>query len=217
MINKKCFEYLIYALIVLVILINGIIVKDNAIAVVSAFFGILYTIYAGKGKVLCYYFGIISSTTYCYLAFSQFLWGNVFLYLLYYIPMQFIGIFKWKKNLKQTKNEIIKIRLKNKERLFLLIICFVLMMIAIYFLNLNNDKSPYLDGIVTVCSIFGMYLTVRRAIEQWFFWGIVNFLSCLMWIILIIQGAKNYSTALMWFIYFVLGIYFYFQWKKELN
>lgn len=39
------------------ILINAIIVKDNPIAVISAFCGILYTIIAGKGKISCYFSG----------------------------------------------------------------------------------------------------------------------------------------------------------------
>ena len=34
---------------------------------------------------------------------------------------------------------------------------------------------------------------------------------------LVIHGAKAYSTVLMWGVYFILAIYFYIMWKKELQ
>ena len=62
-----------------------------------------------------------------------------------------------------------------------------------------------------------MYLTVRRAIEQWIFWLIVNLLSFLMWLDLALQGERVISTVIMWGVYLILAIYFYINWKKELK
>ena len=62
-----------------------------------------------------------------------------------------------------------------------------------------------------------MYLTVRRAIEQWLVWVVVNGISTLMWLNLVVHGAKTYSTVIMWAVYFVLAIYFYYDWRKELK
>ena len=62
-----------------------------------------------------------------------------------------------------------------------------------------------------------MYLTVRRAIEQWGVWIFVNGLSAIMWGLIALSGEKVYSTVIMWSVYFVLGIYFYFCWEKELK
>ena len=193
------------------ILINAIIVKDNPIAVISAFCGILYTIIAGKGKISCYFFGLSGSWCYVWLSFLNSLWGNMLLYLCYYIPMQILGIFKWKKHLKKDTKEIVKTRLSNKNRITLLFIGVLGSIIT------SHDKSPIADGITTFLSVLGMYLTVRRAIEQWVVWMIVNGISALMWINLVLHGIKTYSTVIMWVVYFVLAIYFYFEWKKVLN
>ena len=46
---------------------------------------------------------------------------------------------------------------------------------------------------------------------------VVNALSFLMWLYVALTGAGVYSTALMWFVYLFLGIYFYFEWRKELK
>ena len=199
------------------ILINAIIVKDNPIAVISAFCGILYTIIAGKGKISCYFFGLSGSWCYVWLSFLNSLWGNMLLYLCYYIPMQILGIFKWKKHLKKDTKEIVKTRLSNKNRVTLLFIGVLGSIITSIILHYFHDKSPIADGITTFLSVLGMYLTVRRAIEQWVVWMIVNGISALMWINLVLHGTKTYSTVIMWVVYFVLAIYFYFEWKKVLN
>lgn len=199
------------------ILINAIIVKDNPIAVISAFCGILYTIIAGKGKISCYFFGLSGSWCYVWLSFLNSLWGNMLLYLCYYIPMQILGIFKWKKHLKKDTKEIVKTRLSNKNRIILLFIGVLGSIITSIILHCFHDKSPIADGITTFLSVLGMYLTVRRAIEQWVIWMVVNGISALMWINLVLHGTKTYSTVIMWVVYFVLAIYFYFEWKKVLN
>ena len=86
-----------------------------------------------------------------------------------------------------------------------------------YILVILNDKSPIIDSITTVFSIAGMYLTVKRAIEQWWFWIIVNGLSAIMWIRIALSGEKVYSTVIMWSVYLLLAIYFYFTWRKEIK
>ena len=131
------------------ILINAIIVKDNPIAVISAFCGILYTIITGKGKISCYFFGLSGSWCYVWLSFLNSLWGNMLLYLCYYIPMQILGIFKWKKHLKKDTKEIVKTRLSNKNRITLLFIGVLGSIITSIILHYCHDKSPIADGITT--------------------------------------------------------------------
>lgn len=198
------------------ILINTYIKHDNPIAVISAVCGILYTVIAGKGKISCYFFGLCGSGFYSYLALQNALYGNLFLYLCYYIPMQILGIFKWKNNLNKKTNEIVKTRLSTKERIKLVIISAILCDILSMILYFINDSNPALDGTTTMLSLVGMYLTVKRCIEQWVIWAIVNAISILMWIKILMHGEKVYATVIMWSVYFILAIYFYFQWRKEL-
>ena len=93
-------------LVIGIIFYNYFFLHDSIIAVVSALRGILYTVIAGKGKISCYVFGLAGSGFYGYLAFTNALYGNLALYLLYYIPMQILGIFKWKDHLKKETQEI---------------------------------------------------------------------------------------------------------------
>ena len=218
-VNKpwKRYEKFGLGIIYLILLCNLIIFKDSPIAVTSAFFGITYTFLAGKGNPICYLFGIMGSGFYGYLSFHNALWGNLLLYMGYYIPMQVVGFFKWNSHLKTGSSEIIKTSLSKKERLILSAITLILTALAMVVLYFTQDKKPIIDGITTVFSLAGMYLTVRRAIEQWGVWIFVNGLSAIMWGLIALSGEKVYSTVIMWSVYFVLGIYFYFCWKKELK
>lgn len=213
----KIYEVIGLFAVLTFIFINAIFTKDNPIAVCSAFCGILYTTIAGKGKISCYLFGLMGSWCYIWLSFKNALWGNMLLYLCYYIPMQVLGIFKWRKHLESKSREIIKTQLAMPERLKLIVIgtfgCIVTSFILAYF----NDKSPVIDGVTTFLSILGMYLTVRRCIEQWVIWMVVNGLSFIMWANLVIHGTRAYSTVIMWGAYFILAIYFYFTWRKDLR
>lgn len=215
LIGWKKREIIFLYLVLFFILISSHLVKDTPIAVMSAICGIMYTIIAGKGKISCYFFGLAGSWCYVWLSLSNALWGNMLLYLCYYIPMQILGIFRWKKHLHNDTNEIIRIRLNTKQRIILLLIGLVGSIFTSGILYFCHDKSPVADGITTFLSILGMYLTVRRAIEQWIVWFIVNGISVLMWLNLFMHGAKTLSTVIMWGVYFVLAIYFYFDWRKS--
>ena len=204
----KSYEVFIIIFAFLLIIYNAIVLHDSVIAVCSAFFGILYTIIAGKGKISCYFFGLMGSGCYVYLSAFSHLWGNALLYLAYYIPMQIHGIFAWKSNL-NNDFEIKKTGMTGKQKLKFLVTGILGSILTALILYFMNDKNPVIDGITTFLSILGMYCTVKRFLEQWIIWIIVNGLSFFMWLNLIIHGTKAYSTLVMWGVYFVLAIYSY--------
>lgn len=213
----KKFEIVGLAVVFAAIFTNAILFKDNPFAVISAICGILYTIIAGKGKISCYAFGIAGSGCYGYISFINGVYGNFLLYVCYYIPMDILGIFKWKKNLKSTTNEIKKTQLTKKELIFMTIFTIISCIGLAIVLNYFKDSSSIIDSVTTVLSVVGMYLTVKRCIEQWILWIIVNSLSLIMWIKIVAGGVKAYATLVMWATYVILAIYFYIKWHKELK
>lgn len=209
------YERVLFPLGILVIILLSVLINDSKIALLSAICGISYTIIAGKGKLSCYFFGIISTLCYSYISFKNNLFGNFALNLLYYLPMQFIGIYNWKKHLNKKTNEIVKTNLGLKPFLSYLVWALGLSVVVALCLKISGDSSPFADSIATVFSILGLYLTVKRCIEQWCVWTIVNGFSMLMWIKAYLEGSHCFTTILMWFVYFILGIYFWQAWYKE--
>lgn len=209
------YERIFFPLGIFLTVVLSIFINDSKIALLSAICGISYTIIAGKGKLSCYFFGIISTFCYSYIAFKNSLFGNFALNILYYLPMQFIGIYNWKKHLNKSTNEILKTRLGLQNFLRYLVGAIGLSAIVACWLKFSGDSSPLADSIATVFSILGLYLTVKRCVEQWCVWTIVNGFSMLMWTKAYFAGSHCFTTIIMWFVYFVLGIYFWKVWDKE--
>lgn len=210
-------ERVVFPLVILLIIGISIYMNDNKVALVSAICGISYTILAGKGKISCYYIGLLGTMCYAYLSYKNSLFGNLALYALYYFPMQVLGIFKWRKHLKEDSGEIEKTQLSNKERIVYFFVGLGFTFLFAHLLVKVGDATPYMDAITTVFSIVGLILTVKRCVEQWYVWFVVNGLSAIMWVEAYINGSNCFATILMWVTYFVLSIYFLHTWKKELK
>lgn len=215
--NWGKYEKVLFPLVLLLTVIVSVVIGDNKVALVSAICGMSYTILAGKGKISCYFIGMIGTFCYSYLAFKNGFYGNLALYMLYYLPMEIIGVLKWRKHLKKDVREIIKTRLSNKDRVIYALVAIVSSIVLSLILNIFNGSTPYLDATVTVLSIIGQLLTVKRCIEQWHVWFIVNFLSLIMWIFAYINGSNCFATIIMWAVYLVLSVYFLQTWKREMK
>ena len=215
--DHKRFEAILTPILIAVTFVLSIHMKDSPIVTISAVFGLLYTIYAGRGKAYCYLFGMIGTLCHSYISFQQMLWGSFLLYIGYYFPMEIAGLFLWSKNLNSSKNEVQKASLSPHSRKIFAAAAFVAIVLFAIVLKIAHCKYPILDSLTTILSICGLYLTVRRCLEQWIVWTLVNFLSIIVWAKIFISGEKTFATLLMWCVYFMLGIYFYFRWKKELK
>ncbi len=208
-------ERIIFPLGIISVALISILMNDSKVALISAICGISYTILAGKGKISCYLFGLSGTLCYSYISFKNGLYGNLALYLMYYFPMQILGIFRWSKHLKKDSQEIVKTRLSTKERLIYSITLTTACILGYFILTNLHDANPLIDSITSVLSIGGLLLTVKRCIEQWHIWFIVNLLSTIMWIEAYTHGSNCFATILMWGAYTILAVYFYLMWKKE--
>lgn len=208
-------ERILFPLSILLIILISIYMRDDIVALISAICGISYSIFAGKGKISCYFFGLCGTLCYSFISLKNHLFGNLALYLLYYFPMQIFGIFKWKQHLQKNTQEIIKTKLSTKERWIYLFASIVFSLVVYFVLLKLNDQNPLIDSITSTCSVFGLILTVKRCIEQWYVWLLVNGLSTVMWIEAYLNGSNCFATILMWVTYFILSIYFLYIWRKE--
>ena len=127
------YEAIFVPFFLLLIFSVSVYMKDSQVATASALFGLTYTILAGKGKISCFFFGLQGTLCYSYLSFENAIYGNMLLYMGYYFPMQILGIFKWKNNLKKDNNEIKKTMLSNKERFLLSFITIISTIVLVLF------------------------------------------------------------------------------------
>ena len=189
---------------------------DTFLGVASAIAGTLYTMLAGKGKISCYIFGILNTISYGYIAKSQTLYGDMMLNWFIYLPMMFIGIAMWGRRRKQD-GSIIKTWLSGVDRGVWCVIIGAGTVIYGEILASLGDNQPFVDAATNILSVSAMILTLKRCIEQWLLWTLVNALSVVMWLNVYRSSGNSIATLLWWLIMLVTGIVFFIQWYREIR
>ncbi len=210
------FELSLILVISIINIISLFIFDDvNLIGFISLITGVLCVVMTAKGHISCYYWGIINIATYIYIAYMSSFYGEVMLNGLYYLPMQFIGIYLWKKDLKGDTGIIRAKEMTRKQLIILGLISVTLIFGYSYVLELLQGNLPLADSTSTVLSVIAMFLTVKLYKEQWLLWIIVNIVSIYMWTIAMFQGEQNSILMIvMWSAYLVNAFYGYYNWKR---
>ena len=194
----------------------SIALDDTALGIASAITGTLYTLLAGKGKISCYFFGIFNSAAYGYIAYKNGLYGDAMLNWFWYLPMMVAGIIFWRKKINES-GCVIKRNLTFSGRIITLFSTLAGIALYAWLLRLLNDTQPVVDSATTVLSVTAMILTVKRCVEQWLMWILVNFRSVIMWLRVFLAGDNSVATLLWWIIMLFTGMIFFFRWTKELR
>lgn len=189
--------------------------KDSAVGIAAALTGIWCVILTGKGKLSSFWFGTINTVLYAIVAWQAKYWGEVMLNLLYYLPTNFIGLYMWSKNMNNSTDEVVKKRLSLKSS----IIAYGSIIVATFgygfVLKLMNGTLPFVDSMSTIFSIFAQILCIKRCMEQWVLWIVVDVVTVGMWTYAFINKTGDIATVLMWTIYLINGIIMLIKWLKD--
>jgi nicotinamide mononucleotide transporter len=192
--------------------------SDSLLGLISSISGMLCVVLVAKGKIANYYFGIVQSLTYAYIAYGYGLYGEVMLNALFYFPVQFIGIYMWKKNKTAhgVKGEDVKISSLSKTGWLYTMLSILILTIGYGFiLKYLGGNLVWTDSATNVLSIAAQILMLKRYTEQWLLWISVNVLSIFLWLgALISQGGNDFSMLVMWSAFLVNSIYGYVNWRK---
>ena len=214
--NWTKFEVIWLLFSTLVIIGISIKLRDNTMGIIASLCAIWYSLLAGKGKLSCYFFGIINTILYGYISYKHRLYGEVMLNWGWYLPMMFVGIFCWRKNLDKEQT-IVKTDLSWFNRIVFLVATCCAIVAYTYILKTLKGSQPILDSATTILSITAMILTVKRCIEQWILWTIINILSIYMWFKVYLTVGNEVAILLMWILSLINGIIFFVQWAKEVK
>jgi len=189
--------------------------KDSLIGILASLTGIWCVVLIAKGKIANYYFGIINVLAYAYVAFNQQYYGEVMLNMFYFFPMQFIGIYLWKKKSLSTKKDAVKVvYMTNKQRILWSAITIVTTILYGFVLKKLGGNLPFIDSSSTVMSVIAMILMVFVFVEQWVLWILVDIVSIIMWVAVMMNGGSDVAVLVMWIAYLVNAIYGLYNWIK---
>ena len=179
--------------------------------------GVLCVVLVAKGSIWNYGFGLVNVILYAYISYKTALYGDAALNALYYLPMQFIGYWQWRKiGAGATKSEgdlnedvfktHVKARRFNWMQRILLLFCCVAAIVAVGFvLKHFEDPQPFKDSATTVLSIVAQALMALAFMEQWVLWIATNIISVVMWGVCMARGEAHAGVMVIMWVFYLLN------------
>ena len=189
----------------------------DTLGFIVAVTGIINLVLCAKGNLWNYLFGIIYNAIYVYIAWHSKLYADSAIYLLYYLPMQFVGWAQWKKNQNLDSGAVNAVHLTRKTALVLLAVAIVLIPLFAWILSRPaiGDAQPWLDATTTVVSILAMYMMVKAIAEQWYIWVVLDAVQVIKWTVATIRGEEHAALMLVMFAFFLANaVYGLIQWNR---
>ena len=190
---------------------------------VAGIAGVLCVVLVAKGSIWNYLFGIINVSMYAYISYKAALYGDAALNALYYVPMQFIGWWQWRKRgaaLSEAETGGAGVQVKARrftwhQRAILALGCAAGVIAVGYVLKHFGDPQPFKDSATTVLSIVAQALMALAFMEQWALWIITNVISVVMWSICVVRGEAHAAVmVIMWVFYLLNSLNGFRVWLK---
>ena len=189
----------------------------DTLGFIVAVTGIINLVLCAKGNIWNYAFGIVYNAIYVYIAWHSKLYADSAIYLLYYLPMQFVGWITWKKNQNQDSRAVNAVHLSRRQAIALLAAAAILIPFFAWLLArpFIGDSQPWLDAVTTVVSILAMYMMVKAIAEQWYIWIVLDAVQVVKWTIATVRGEAHAALMLVMFAFFLANaIYGLIQWNR---
>ena len=195
----------------------------DVVGSVAGIAGVLCVVLVAKGSIWNYLFGIINVSMYAYISYKAELYGDAALNALYYVPMQFIGYWQWRKRgaavtEQQAEGQGVQVKARRfnwHQRALLAIGCAAAVVAGGFILKHFGDPQPFKDSTTTVLSIVAQALMALAFMEQWVLWIITNVVSVVMWCICVARGEAHAAVmVIMWSFYLLNSINGFRVWLK---
>lgn len=155
------------------------------ISLIVGIFTILNLILVNKGRLTNYLWGTLATIFWLVLAIKSHLIGDIFSQV-FYLIMQFVGIYFWQKNLEIYKGEVGKgevvPRKLSKRNAIIIVIVFIAIYWGVLITSKRlNGQQILLDASLFPLGIVAMILMACSYRAQWISWILIDFINVLIW------------------------------------
>ena len=185
----------------------------DVIGSVAGIAGVLCVVLVAKGSIWNYLFGLVNVSMYAYISYKASLYGDAGLNALYYVPMQFIGWWQWRKrgaavSEAEAGSKGVQVNARRftwKQRAVLFVGCSAAVVAGACALEYFGDPQPLKDSTTTVLSIVAQALMALAYMEQWILWIITNIVSVVMWCVCVARGEAHAAVMVIMWIFYLLN------------
>ena len=187
----------------------------DIIGSVAGIAGVLCVVLVAKGSIWNYLFGLVNVSIYAYISYKASIYGDAALNALYYVPMQFIGWWQWRKrgaSVSEAEADGRGVQVKARrfnwtQRAVLAASCAAAVIAGGFILRHFGDPQPFKDSTTTVLSIVAQALMALAFMEQGALWIITKVVSVVMWVICVMRGEAHAAVmVIMWSFYLLNSI-----------
>ena len=205
--------FLIIGVIASNIIYSALSGNIDIVGSVAGIAGVLCVVLVAKGSIWNYLFGIINVSMYAYISYKAELYGDAALNALYYVPMQFIGWWQWRKRgaaMSEAEAGGGSVQVKARrftwnQRILLALGCAAGVVAVGYVLKHFGDPQPFKDSATTVLSIVAQALMALAFMEQWVLWIITNVISVVMWSVCVARGEAHAAVMVIMWVFYLLN------------
>ena len=204
-------------------LIAGVVVSNvvyslltgtmDVLGSMAAITGVLCVVLVAKGSIWNYLFGLVNVSLYAYISYKASLYGDAALNALYYLPMQFLGWWQWRRrgaamSAAEAGDSGVQVKARRftwKQRAILFLGCAVAVVAVGFLLKHVGDPQPFKDSTTTVLSIVAQMLMALAFMEQWALWIITNIVSVVMWCVCVSRGEAHAGVMVIMWVFYLLN------------
>lgn len=185
---------------------------------------LIYVYLAARENIWCWMWGIISCSLWAYADFAHYnLWVDGILQL-FYVGMSAWGIYAWKYGSSKkaqpapgdvppasTEKALEISTLPFLSHLRLMAAAAVLTVLLGYIFDKYTPTAlPYPDSFITSFSILATLLTVRKILENWLYWIVLDALA-----IFLFAARDAFLVSFVMVVYTIISVFGYLHWKKR--
>lgn len=178
---------------------------NTLVEILATLSGLAFIILLIRDRVACWPFGILSSLLSIYLFVEGKLYSEAVLYL-YYVIMGFWGWLRWQRRSADDNNPVVHYGLPANLGI-IVIASLVALALGSFFAGYTDAQRPYIDAFTTAFSFAATYLEVKKVLETWVYWIVLN--SASIWLYLD-RSLDIYAGLIC--VYAVLSVWGLWRW-----
>lgn len=175
----------------------------------AVLFGIFYIVLAARENAWCWFWGIISCALWAWAAYALYALYIDAMLQVFYVGISFAGIWQWRYGSRE-RNTLKINRLPLQTHVWLLITGSVLTILTGYlFDRYTAAAATYLDAFTTVFSVITTFLVVRKVLENWLYWMVIDAVYIYLY-----SSRGSLLFTLLFASYLIIAINGYLHWRK---
>ncbi|ERH53779.1 nicotinamide riboside transporter PnuC [Pseudomonas chengduensis] len=182
----------------------------SSLEIFANLFYLVSVVLAARNSVHTWAVGLVGCVLFGWLFFSVQLYADVTLQA-FFIATSLLGWWSW---MRGRQGEALPISRASTAGLGLALLLAVLVAGAYGALlhHFTDAYAPFIDSLVLTFSVLAQLLLMRRKLETWYGWLLVNTLA-----IPLFASRELYLTAFIYLLFWCNAWYGLYRWRRELN